>query len=54
LVFPPLCLPAASEKTDIDAVLGRDGAELIEGGSKYEIRFKIVEVIESIKEKFRS
>lgn len=54
VMFPPLCLPAASEKTDIDAVLGRDGAELIEGGSKYEIRFKIVEVIESIKEKFRS
>lgn len=54
VMFPPLCLPAASESTDIDAVLGSDGARLIESGSKYEIRFKIVEVIESIKEKFRS
>lgn len=54
VMFPPLCLPAASEKAEIDTVLGEDGAHLIESGSKYEIRFKIVEIIESLKEKLRA
>lgn len=49
VMFPPLCLPAASENADIDAVFGEDGADIIQSGAKYEIRFKIVEIIESIK-----
>ncbi len=52
VMFPPLCLPAASENTDIDAVFGEDGAEIIQSGAKYEMRFKIVELIESIKSRF--
>ncbi len=54
VMFPPLCLPAASEKAELDTVIGEDGARIIESGSKYEIRFKIVEIIESLKEKFRA
>ena len=49
VMVPPLCLPAASENADIDAVFGEDGADIIQSGAKYEIRFKIVEIIESIK-----
>lgn len=49
VMFPPLCLPAASENADIVAVFGEDGADIIQSGAKYEIRFKIVEIIESIK-----
>ena len=49
VMFPPLCLPAAGEKTDIDAILGKDGAKLIKSNPKYEIRFKIVEIYEQIK-----
>ena len=49
VMFPSLCLPAAGEKTDIDAILGKDGAKLIKSNPKYEIRFKIVEIYEQIK-----
>ncbi len=48
VMFPPLCLPAASEQTDIDAVFGENGIKIIEGNKGYEIRFKIVEIIEDI------
>ena len=49
VMFPPLCLPAAGEKTDIDAILGDDGAELIRSNPKYEMRFKLIEIYERIK-----
>ena len=51
VMFPPLCLPAAGEKTDIDAILGKDGAKLIKSNPKYEMRFKIVEIYEQMKAK---
>lgn len=51
VMFPPLCLPAASENADIDAVFGENGAEIVRGNSKYEMRFKIVEIFESLKYK---
>lgn len=49
VMFPPLCLPAASKNADIDAVFGESGAEIIQNAAKYEMRFKIIEIIESIK-----
>ena len=52
VMFPPLCLPAASASADIDAILGADGAKLIQSNPKYEMRFKIVEVFENIKSWF--
>lgn len=51
VMFPPLCLPAASENADIDAVFGENGAEIVGGTSKYEMRFKIVEIFENLKYK---
>ncbi len=51
VMFPPLCLPAASEKTELETVFGVDGAAIVKTQAKYEIRFKIVEIIERIKEK---
>ncbi len=51
VMFPPLCLPAASENADIDAVFGKDGAELVRSEAKYEVRFKIIEIFENIKYK---
>lgn len=51
VMFPPLCLPAASENADIDAVFGKDGAELVRSEAKYEMRFKIIEIFENIKYK---
>lgn len=54
VMFPPLCLPAASDGTDIDAVLGEDGARLIRSSPKYEMRFKIVELYEKFKNAVKS
>lgn len=52
VMFPPLCLPAASEKTDIDAFFGETGAEIIQSGAKYEMKFKVIEIFESLKSRF--
>ncbi len=52
VMFPPLCLPAASPSADIDAILGAEGAELIKSNPRYEVRFKIVEIYENIKNRF--
>ncbi len=54
VMFPPLCLPAASEKADLDAVFGREGAEIVQSESKYVMRFKIVEIFENLKSKIKS
>lgn len=51
VMFPPLCLPAASKNTDLDAVFGESGAEIVKTQGKYEMRFKIVEIFEKLKEK---
>lgn len=54
VMFPPLCIPAAAKRTDTEIILGKDGAEIISNPVKYEMRFKIVEIIEELKNKFRS
>lgn len=51
VMYPPLCIPAALEKNDIDAILGKNGARLIRSNPKYEIRFKAVELIEKFRNK---
>lgn len=53
VMYPPLCIPAACEKTDIDAVLGKNGARLIESSPKYEMRFKVVELYEKLRNKVK-
>lgn len=49
VMFPPLCLPAATESTDINAVFGDDGVKIVKSSDKYEIRFKIIEIIERLR-----
>lgn len=53
VMFPALCLPAveSNQRDEIDKVLNTDEEEIILDSSKYEVRFKIVELIESLKEK---
>ncbi len=51
VMFPPLCLPAATDKANLNAVFTENEVNVIEGTEKYEIRFKIVEIIERIKDK---
>lgn len=49
VMFPPLCIPAATEKTPMDIYVGESGAEIIQNHQGYEMRFKIIEVYEGIK-----
>ncbi len=50
VMFPPLCIPAA--ETDIDLFYDDDEVKLVESNPKYEPRFKIVEIYETIKNRF--
>lgn len=50
VMFPPLCLPAAS--ADADAFFTEDEMNVVSSSPKYEPRFKIVEIYESLKSKF--
>ncbi len=51
VMFPPLCLPAASD-TSVDAYLNKDGVTVVKSNPKYEIRFKAVELYEKAKSYF--
>ena len=53
VMFPPLCLPAATQKTNTEIILGENGSEIISNPVKYEMKFKIIEIIEEIKMKIR-
>ena len=55
VMFPPLCLPAATAKEDSDAyaVFNGEGAKVVDGSPEYEIRFKIVEIVEKAIDKIR-
>lgn len=54
VMFPPLCLPAATQKTNTEIILGKDGADIISSPVKYEMRFKIVEIIEELRQRLRT
>ncbi len=52
VMFPPLCLPAAT--ADADAFFTDDEMKVVSSSPEYEPRFKIVEIIESIKSKLQN
>lgn len=51
VMFPPMCLPAAENDVSIDDVLTDDELKIVKSDSKYEPRFKIIEILEKIIEK---
>ena len=53
VMFPALCLPAAQkeDKNNIISVFSEEENAIIHNKSSYEIRFQIIEWIESIKSK---
>lgn len=53
VMFPPMCLPAATKECELSDVLEKSETEIVEGGSKYKLKFKIVEIYEKISEKFK-
>ena len=54
VMFPPLCLPAARPRNavSLDAVLTNGQLRVVRSNPRYEIRFKIVELWEGLKERF--
>lgn len=56
VMFPPLCLPAVTEKADdsVYGVFGEDGGDLVTGKSGYKVKFRIVEIVENIIEAIKS
>lgn len=48
VMFPPMCLPAAEESSELDAVLTKDALEITQSDPQFEFRFKIVEWWESV------
>lgn len=50
VMFPPLCIPTA--QPDMNLFFTEDEIKLIESDPKYEPRFKIIEIYESIKNHF--
>lgn len=52
VMFPPLCLPAASEN-DIYTVFSDEEIKVVSPEKGYRVRFKIAEIVESIMEKIR-
>ena len=54
VMFPPLCLPAARPRAavSLDAILTGGQLRVARSNPKYEIRFKIVELWEMLKERF--
>lgn len=53
VMFPPLCLPAAQEKTDVETYLDKNEVRVVRSDPEYDVRFKIVEWYEKIRNHFQ-
>lgn len=49
VIFPPMCLPAASESEKLEDVLNEEQLGIVENKPKYEVKFKSLEIIEEVK-----
>ena len=52
--FPPLCVPAADDievKNNTEDYLTESGNEIVNGGKKYIMKFKLLEMYEELKSK---
>ncbi len=57
VMFPPLCVPAADSvdvKENTDDYLTKGGNEIVNGGKKYVVKFKLLEVYEELRNIIRS
>ena len=52
VMFPPLCLPAAVSDKEVDVYFDKGCTALIRSNPQYDFRFKIVEIIECVKNKY--
>lgn len=49
VMFPPMCLPAAEERQELEDVLTSPELEIVENTPQFEIRFKVVEWFEGLR-----
>ncbi|MDD6284742.1 MAG: stage II sporulation protein R [Firmicutes bacterium] len=49
VMFPQMCLPAASQSTELERAVDKNSAEIAENYDKYEVKFKIVEIFEQLR-----
>jgi len=52
VVFPPMCVSAATDAAALDDVLDDGQRDIVTSEGKYEVRFKVVEVFSGISNKF--
>ncbi len=52
VMFPPLCLPAATDEKDIDVYFNTESKSVISSNPQYEIRFKFIELLELLRNKY--
>ena len=52
-MFPPLCVPAAddveADESKTAAYLTHSGEKIVNGGNKYVIKFKLLEIYEELR-----
>ncbi len=53
VMFPSICIPAASASHDLEEAVDPDAAEIAKNAPRYEMRFKAVEIYESVREKLK-
>ena len=52
VMFPPLCVPAATDKKKPDDVFTSKESQLMTEKPKYKMKFKIIEIFEGIRSRF--
>lgn len=52
VVFPEICLPAAAKNAELSDTVCKESAKIAEAGTQYVMKFKAVEIYESIKNFF--
>ena len=53
VMFPPMCISVADENTVLKDVMNEEELKLVNSNPQFEPRFKIIEIIENLKNKFR-
>jgi len=54
VVFPPMCVSAATESAELADVLDEEQVEIVTEPQQYEVRFKVVEIFEGIAHQLRT
>ncbi len=51
--YPNMCIPAVSQTEEIGSVLDKQSTKIVTNSDKYVVRFKIVEIYQNLKSKFK-